>query len=154
VGNIEPEDGVSVLRHPAWQMKAVNHILLAWTATVLSTCVVSAATPEEFVLKVSLYPGGPTAIQTRVVPQRPFDSSNVFNGERITIKGLLAAKQGDHYHLGITVAEWKSEKINQSQTCELDLTPGKVEYFPGFISSIVYMKTILLIPISKERQGQ
>ena len=132
---------------------AIKHVLFACMMMIVSTRLLSAVSTEEFILKVTLDPGGKSTIETIVVPQRAFDASKVVNGERITIKGDLAAKRGDHYHLRLTLSEWRSEKTNNRQSCEIDLTPGKVEYF-GFISSIVYMRTILLTPISKEKRGQ
>src|SRR5690348_11014024 len=88
---------------------AIAYVLLVWTVLALSSRLVSAASPEEFILKVSLYPGGPTAIQTIVVPRRPFDTSKALTGEKITIKGDIAAKQRDSYHLRLTLTEWRSE---------------------------------------------
>ena len=132
---------------------ALNRVLFACLMMIVSSRLISAVSPEEFILKVTLDPGGSTAIETIVVPQRAFDASKVVNGERMTIKGELAAKRGDHYHLRLKLSEWRSEKTNNQQSCEIDLTPGKVEHF-GFVSSIVYMRTVLLNPISKEKRGQ
>jgi hypothetical protein len=132
---------------------AVNHVLFAWMVVTVSSRLVSAASPEEFILNVTLYSGAPTAIETIVVAQRPFDTSKVINGEKITIKGDLAAKQRDIYHVRLTLTEWKSEKNNNRQSCGFDLTPGKVESF-GFVSSIVYIRTILLTPLPKAKHRQ
>ena len=132
---------------------AINCALFAWLMVTVSSRLVSAASPEEFVLKVTLDPGGRTAIETIVVPQTPFDTSKVLHGEKIRIKGHLAAKQRDSYHLRLTLTEWRSEKDNNSQSCELDLTPGKAEQF-GFISSILYLRTVVLTPLSKTKLGK
>ncbi len=45
----------------------------------------------------SWYQSGPVCLDR--------DASTVFNGEKITIKGDLAAKQGDSYHLRLTLTE-------------------------------------------------
>ena len=133
---------------------AINCTLVAWLMVTVSSRLVSAASPQEFVLKVTLDPpGSTTVIETIVVPQRPFDASKVLNGEKIRIKGHLAAKQRDSYHLRLTLTEWRSEKNNLALSREFDLTPGKVEAF-GFISGAVYLRTILLTPVPKAKLSQ
>ena len=133
---------------------AINCTLVAWLMVTVSSRLVSAASPQEFVLKVTLDPpGNTTVIETIVVPQRPFDASKVLNGEKITIKGYLAAKRRDSYDLRLTLTEWRSEKNNLALSREFDLTPGKVEAF-GFISGVVYLRTILLTPVPKAKLSQ
>src|SRR6266576_3906314 len=106
---------------------AINCTLVAWLMVTVSSRLVSAASPQEFVLKVTLDPpGSTTVIETIVVPQRPFDASKVLNGEKITIKGYLAAKRRESYDLRLTLTEWRSEKNNLALSREFDLTPGKV----------------------------
>lgn len=101
-------------------------------------------TTEEFLLKITLADPGATAeIQTRIVPLKPFESSEMHNGARITIKGELSAKHKGRYRLRLKLAEWRDEKTNSTEEYEVDLIPGKPEG-RGFVSSFIYQRTILL----------
>lgn len=103
---------------------------------------------ESFLLKVTLDdPDGEAQIQTTIKPGIPFEMSQNHGKAKITIKGRLGSFEKDHYHLRLTIVEWASSTQNSTETYEPDLVPGK-PWGGGFISSFVYRRAVLLVPIS------
>jgi hypothetical protein len=131
------------------------------TRALLAFCIVavgtlpsrSTSTPEAFLIKVTVIdPGATTDIQTRIVPEKPFEFSEMRKGAKITIKGELTAQQSSKYHLRLTLTEWAYRKSNSTENYEVDLFPGKPET-RGFISSFAYHRVILLTRLEHERRG-
>jgi hypothetical protein len=126
-------------------MRALGSVILVLGFALLLAPPSSVATNTgEFVLKLTLIdPGATVEIQTKVRPEQPFEYSEMHNGARFTMKGDLGPKINDSYHLRLTIAEWRDEKTNSTETYEVDLVPGKAES-RGFISSFVFQRVILL----------
>jgi hypothetical protein len=120
------------------------------TEAAVAPRLASASNVEEFLLKVTLIdPAATFDIQTRIVPERDFEFSEMRGGAKITIKGNLGSKRKATYHLRLTLIEWASEKSNSTENYELDLVPGKMQG-RGFISSFVFQRNILLTRIPAE----
>jgi hypothetical protein len=114
--------------------------------------VLPGSSPEEFLLKVILIdPAATTELQTRIVPRKPFELSEMHHSAKITIKGELAVEQKGSYHLRIAIVEWASEKSNSTENYEVDLVPGKAQN-RGFISSFVFQRIILLTRVPAGEQ--
>ena len=135
--------------------------LFAWTLLALCTVpaarqrLLPASNVEEFLLKVRLIdPTGPTEIQTRIVTQQRFEFSEMHNSAKITIKGELAERRKNSYHLKLTLVEWASQKSNSTETYELDLVPGEAQS-RAFVSSFIFHRTILLtrLPVTSRFWG-
>jgi hypothetical protein len=126
-------------------MRAIRLVfLLLGLAAAVAPALAGAADVDKFVLKLTLMdPGATIEVQTRVTPGEPFEYSEMRNGAKITMRGDLAPKVKDSYHLRLTIAEWRDEKTNSTESYEVDLVPGKAEA-RGFVSSFIFHRIILL----------
>lgn len=131
-------------------MRSAISVLLTCFCLWISLAQSQRTNSESFLLKVALNdPRGEVQLQTAIKPAVPFEVSENRGKTKITIKGQLGFREQDHYHLRITIVEWASPTENSTETCELDLVPGK-PWTGGVVSSLAYQRTFLLVAISSQ----
>jgi hypothetical protein len=121
-------------------------------AGLLMGCAHSPASSDSYSLTVKLNTpyNQNVIIQTSVVPDHPFELTEL-NGEiKNTISGVLRPTVDGKFPIDLTVSEWKSEKSNITDTTELKLELDKA-WSGGPISSFVYARTVTL---SKEKRTE
>lgn len=111
--------------------------LTAWHAPA------QAAGADTFVLKVMLDGPDSVAIHTRIALGKPFEYSEMRNGEKITLRGELSPPRKDSYHLRLTIVEWRSNTNNLTTTFEPELVLDK-PWSGGVIVGIIHQYTVLL----------
>jgi len=124
-------------------MRSYPAVFAVWLGVTLSAAGQSTAASSPLLLQVFLDDRDPFSVQTKISPGKPFEYSEMHNGEKITLRGEVSPPKKGSYHLQIAIVEWRSEKENFTTNLEREMVLGKQERI-GFVAGVGFMRRMLL----------